>query len=155
NNVSSYGVVNGTFISAYSGTASWQAAGYDTHGSNAASSLSGTYSLNSGSAAIGLGTNLSSMCNGQPNPGIGALCFDKNGVARPGVGLGAWDAGAFQFIAAGSSPTTTIVTPLPVSAVTFGTAQTFTATVTYSGGPVTTGTVTITDTTTSVVLATG
>lgn len=47
-----------------------------------------------GSTAIGAGTNLYSICNGQPNPGLGALCFDKAGVARPSNAN--WDAGAFQ-----------------------------------------------------------
>jgi hypothetical protein len=58
-----------------------------------------TWQLQSGSAAIGAAVNLFSVCNGQPNPGLGAMCFDKNGVARPSTG--AWDAGAYQF---GSDP---------------------------------------------------
>jgi hypothetical protein len=47
-----------------------------------------------GSPAINAGFNLFSTCNGQPIPGLGALCFDINGVQRPSVGN--WDAGAAQ-----------------------------------------------------------
>ena len=64
---------------------------------------------NGGSAVIGAGTNLYSLCNGQPNPGLGALCFDKAGVARPAGA--AWDVGAYQFSSGGSS------TLLPPSAL--------------------------------------
>ena len=49
----------------------------------------------SGSPLIGAGKNLYTTCNGQPNPGLGALCFDKAGNARPTSA--AWDAGAYQF----------------------------------------------------------
>jgi hypothetical protein len=56
---------------------------------------------NSRSAVIGAGTNLYSVCNGQPNPGLGALCFDKAGTARPASA--AWDAGAYQFSNGSSS----------------------------------------------------
>lgn len=41
------------------------------------------------------GTNLYSTCNGQPIPGLGALCSDAAGNARPSSG--AWDAGAIQY----------------------------------------------------------
>lgn len=47
----------------------------------------------SGSAVIGAGTNLTSLCSGV----LTALCLDAAGVARPSSG--AWDAGAFQFAA--------------------------------------------------------
>jgi hypothetical protein len=50
-----------------------------------------TYHPNSGSPAIGLGQNLTSLCTGV----LVALCTDKAGVARPASGN--WDAGAFQF----------------------------------------------------------
>ena len=43
----------------------------------------------------GAGVNLYSVCNGQPNPGLGALCSDYLGVARPTSA--AWDAGAIQY----------------------------------------------------------
>lgn len=49
----------------------------------------------SGSTAIGAAANLYSVCNGQPNPGLGALCFDKHGNPRPNSSSGPWDAGAY------------------------------------------------------------
>jgi len=48
-----------------------------------------------GSAAISAGANLYSICNGQPNPGVGALCYDAAGSQRPSSGP--WDAGAYNF----------------------------------------------------------
>ena len=62
---------------------------------------SGTLGLNSDltpqstSAVRSAGTNLYSICNGQPNPGLGALCYDFVGNSRPS--LGNWDAGAYQY----------------------------------------------------------
>jgi hypothetical protein len=50
-----------------------------------------------GSPAIGAGTNLTSLCAGQPVPGLGALCSDKVGNARPASG--AWDVGAYEYCA--------------------------------------------------------
>jgi hypothetical protein len=50
---------------------------------------------NAGSPVIAAGTNLYSLCNGQANPGLGALCLDAVGVARPSSG--AWDVGAYVF----------------------------------------------------------
>jgi hypothetical protein len=44
--------------------------------------------------------NFYSICNGQPNPGLGALCFDINGNARPSTG--GWNAGAYQQLSSGS-----------------------------------------------------
>lgn len=49
-----------------------------------------------GSPLIASGVNLFSVCNGQPIPGLGALCFDKMGVARPSSV--AWDIGAYQYV---------------------------------------------------------
>jgi hypothetical protein len=43
--------------------------------------------------------NLDSICKGQPNPGLGALCYDINGTPRPATGTG-WNAGAYQCISA-------------------------------------------------------
>jgi hypothetical protein len=62
---------------------------------------------NSGSPVIGPGTNLYSVCNGQPNPGLGALCFDKDGTARPTSA--AWDVGAYQFGTAANMYTLSVV----------------------------------------------
>jgi hypothetical protein len=105
--------------------ATWQAAGQDTHGG--ANLASNTYfRLNTacifgsvgqdchpdaGSPLIGTGKNLSTMCSGQPNPGLGALCFDIAGVARPSSG--AWDVGAYQF---SSSSTQAPAAPTGLSA---------------------------------------
>jgi hypothetical protein len=56
---------------------------------------------NSGSPIIGAGTNFYSLCNGQANPGLGALCYDQNGSARPSTG--AWDVGAINY-SSGTTP---------------------------------------------------
>lgn len=79
-----------------SGFAKWQSCtGADSHGT----AYSGSFSLNSdgslpsGSPAADAGEDLYSTCNGQPNPGLGALCENINGTARPAVG--AWNAGAY------------------------------------------------------------
>jgi hypothetical protein len=89
--------------------ATWQTGGNDLHGG---ANLGSTnyFGLNpactihtvgqncapvAGSPLIGAGKNLYSACNGQPNPGLGALCFDITGAPRPSSG--AWDVGAFQY----------------------------------------------------------
>lgn len=66
----------------------------DTHGSIGNPNLSASFIPQTGSVAIGLGVNLFSTCNGQPNPGLGALCFDAAGNARPQSA--AWTAGALN-----------------------------------------------------------
>jgi hypothetical protein len=57
-----------------------------------------------GSTAIGFAANLSGTCNGQPIPGLGALCYDKPQSIGPGSGstvgsqrptTNSWDAGAY------------------------------------------------------------
>lgn len=65
--------------------------GYDGNGIVGDPKLDSTYKIQSGSAAIGLATNLTSLCTGSLAP----LCTDKAGVVRPQTG--AWDAGAFQY----------------------------------------------------------
>jgi hypothetical protein len=60
--------------------------------SNARLNPDGT--LAPGSAALGAGANLYSICNGQPDPGLGALCYDIAGNPRPASGN--WDAGAYN-----------------------------------------------------------
>ncbi len=75
--------------------ATWQSDGFDVSSTNASPHLSGTYTLQSGSSAIGLGANLTSLS-------ITALDSDKAGTARPSSG--AWDAGAYQ-ATAGGQPT--------------------------------------------------
>jgi hypothetical protein len=66
-----------------------------------------------GSVVVGAGTNLSSICSGQPNPGLGALCSDANGYSRPTTG--AWAAGALQ-IGDSGAPTNGAGTPGGLSA---------------------------------------
>lgn len=59
----------------------------DLHSSTGNPNLTSSYKLDSGSAAVGLGTNLTSL-------GITALNKDAAGSGRPSSG--AWDAGAYQ-----------------------------------------------------------
>jgi len=83
----------------------WRLSGCDTHGSY---TPTGTLNLNSnyvpqgGSVVIGAGTSLYSTCNGQPVPGLGALCSDAAG--NPRSSSGNWDAGAFVYNSGGSAP---------------------------------------------------
>jgi hypothetical protein len=93
-----FGVVNGT---TYSTFGAWQGAGFDTHGITSNANLNSSYVPNVGSPVIGAGVNLFSTCNGQANPGLGALCFDKAGNPRPSGT--AWDAGAYQFTSSSAS----------------------------------------------------
>ena len=85
--------------------AQFQVAPYsqDLHSTNQNPSLDSESRLQTGSAAIGTGTNLTSL-------GIVALNVDANGTPR--LVTGAWDVGAFEFIA---SPTPT---PTPSSSPT-------------------------------------
>jgi hypothetical protein len=78
------GFTSGSFSSWKSDT------GGDAHSmmtSNA--DLNSDGSLQSGSPAIGMGTNLTSLCTGN----LTALCTEINGTPRPTTG--AWDAGAY------------------------------------------------------------
>ena len=88
--------------SIYTTLASFQAASgrLDANSVLADPNLSASYVPNSGSPAIGLGTNLAALCSGN----IAALCLDKAGNARPGSGSGNWDAGAFQSGSVASQP---------------------------------------------------
>lgn len=85
-------------------------------------------SLQSGSPAIGAGTNLFSTCNGQPNPGLGALCNDKNGNPRPSSGP--WDPGPFNFSSAGGTVANPTCSP---TAGTYTTTQTVSCSTTTPG----------------------
>jgi hypothetical protein len=69
--------------------------GCDAHSIPSNPNLTTSFVPNSGSPVIGAGKNLYSICNGQPNPGLGALCSDAAGLARPSTG--GWDIGAFQY----------------------------------------------------------
>jgi hypothetical protein len=55
---------------------------------------SSTYVPTSGSPVISAGLDLNATCSGQPTIGLGALCSDANGNARPSSG--GWTMGAFQ-----------------------------------------------------------
>lgn len=80
--------------------AGWKSStGGDSHSVTTDPKLDSNFIPQSGSGATGTGVNLFSTCNGQPLPGLGALCLDKNGVARSSSA--AWDIGAF---ASGSVP---------------------------------------------------
>lgn len=81
--------------STLSSLSAWQSTtAFDMNSITSAPNLSSSYVPNSGSPLIGAGTNLYSTCNGQPNPGLGALCFDAAGNPRPPTG--AWTIGAYN-----------------------------------------------------------
>ena len=84
-NLNSSSFFNGSSGITYS---AWQALGYDAHGVTGNPNLGSGYMLQSGSAAIGAGKNLTSL-------GIPSLNADAAGNARPATG--AWDIGAFQY----------------------------------------------------------
>jgi hypothetical protein len=85
----------------------WQSHGFDAHGITGNPNLSSTYSLQTGSAAIGMGTNLTSLCGGN----LAQLCTDRAGVVRPSTG--SWDIGAYQY----SSQSVTVAPPTSLSAI--------------------------------------
>src|ERR1039457_1697549 len=67
----------------------WQtASGTDAGSVTGEPTLSGSYTPQVGSSAIGIGSNLTGLCSTIP-----ALCKDKAGLARPPSGP--WDAGAY------------------------------------------------------------
>ncbi len=94
-------VWEGTFLSAL---AAWKTDSGEINPSYTGSSTvnlpAGTLQL--GSPGISAGANLYSICNGQPNPGLGALCSDASGNSRPSSG--AWDVGAFSFSNSNAQP---------------------------------------------------
>ena len=78
----------------YGSLAAWNGGtGFDANSITSNPKVNSSYQLSSGSAAIGAAANLYSVCNGQPIPGLGALCYDLNGVARPATGN--WSMGAY------------------------------------------------------------
>lgn len=80
--------------SSCTGTGPWDAQ-FEAHGTEGNPNLTSTFHLtNSSSAAWKTATNLYSTCNGQPTPGLGALCSDAAGLARPSTGN--WDMGAYE-----------------------------------------------------------
>ena len=109
----------------YATIAAWRAAsGFETHGiANEAASFNTYFKLNSAcvpgsvgadcsptasSPFIGKGANLFSGCSGQPSPGLGDMCKDILGNARPSSG--AWTIGPYQ---TGSGTTSSSSTPAP------------------------------------------
>jgi hypothetical protein len=96
----------------YNSLAAWKAGtGFDGHSVTSNPNLSSSYVPNSGSPVIAAGTNLYSVCNGQPNPGLGALCADAAGNARPVSGN--WDMGAYAY-----NTSTSTGTPQPATNLT-------------------------------------
>jgi hypothetical protein len=92
----------------YSSLASFvSATSFDTHSITSNPNLNASHQLSAGSSAIGAGTNLYSTCNGQPNPGLGALCYDAAGNARPSSA--AWDMGAYDYVSTTLAPATGVV----------------------------------------------
>lgn len=85
---------NGTLY-AFSAFSSWKSCiGGDSHSTTTANAdVNSDGSLQSGSPAVAAGENLYSRCNGQPNPGLGALCANITGVPRPASGR--WTTGAY------------------------------------------------------------
>jgi hypothetical protein len=107
---------SGTYVADYQGSyystlAAWQASSGtpDLHSINGNPNLTGAFLLNAGSPAIGAGTNLTSVCSGQPNPGLGALCFGAPQTFGAGSSCGTgclmrpasgpWDMGANPYAA--------------------------------------------------------
>jgi len=79
----------------YKSLANWRTStGFDQNSITLFPNLNLAYQPRLGSPLIGAGKNLTSICSGQPNPGIGALCFDAAG--RPRHASEAWDIGAYQ-----------------------------------------------------------
>ncbi|HVM77365.1 MAG TPA: Ig-like domain-containing protein, partial [Candidatus Paceibacterota bacterium] len=109
---------NGTW---YSTLASWTSAtGFDTNSTVANPNLNASYIPQTGSSAIGSGVNFYSICSGQPNPGLGALCSDYAGNPRPASG--AWDIGAYYVGSGGGGgdttpPTVSLTSPTSGSTV--------------------------------------
>jgi hypothetical protein len=75
----------------------------DTHSVSGNPNLDSSYVPRAGSAAIGAGTSLYSICGGQPNPGLGALCYDKAGNPRSSSSP-SWDAGSMSSGSSASLP---------------------------------------------------
>jgi hypothetical protein len=93
----------------YSSEASYvTVTGFDKNSIISNPNLSAAYLLQAGSPGIQAGTNLTSICTGQPNPGLGALCYDAVGTLRPATGP--WDMGAYVYNSGAYPPTNVTVT---------------------------------------------
>lgn len=88
----------------YSTLPNWSSGtGYDSHATVGNPKLTSNYHLTDNtSSAWKTGQSLYSTCNGQPSPGLGALCSDKAGVARQSTGP--WDMGAYEDSVSGGGP---------------------------------------------------
>jgi hypothetical protein len=95
---------NAMYYNAWYGTlAAWIAGtGFDAHSITSNPKLNANGQPPAGSPVLGAGANLYSICNGQANPGLGALCYDKVGTARSSSS--AWDMGAYQFSSSAEDP---------------------------------------------------
>ncbi len=81
--------------------ANWRTqTGFDSHSITGNPNLTSGYVPNRGSPVIAAGINLNSICTGQSIPGLGALCFDAAGNARPATAN--WDMGAYESGTAGA-----------------------------------------------------
>ena len=113
-NIGSGGWSGGSPLSAW---VSWCEAKYpgtigcDANSISGNPNLNGSFVPNSDSPVIAAGKNLYSTCNGQSNPGLGALCYDAAGAARPASGN--WDIGAYQSVGSGAPapPSNLVATP--------------------------------------------
>jgi hypothetical protein len=139
-NLGSVGAVvgNGSPGPYYATLANWQActtggcpATHDTNSTSGNPLLTSTYQLpSSSSAAWKAGANLYSTCNGQPNPGLGALCSDYASVVRPTSGN--WDIGAYE----SSTNPPSIPTLSPAAPATFSSSTAVTMTSATTGATI-------------------
>jgi hypothetical protein len=83
----------------YQTLANWLVQGFDANSSSGDPKVDGTYHLLSGSSAIGVGVNLTSL-------GISVLNADKDGVLR--APSGPWDMGAYAFPTGRPNPPTNL-----------------------------------------------
>ena len=88
----------------YATLAAWTAStGWDSHSITSNPNLNLAGQPGSGSPVLTAGTTFYSVCNGQTNPGLGALCSDFSGTNRPSSG--SWAIGAYQ-TSSGGNPAT-------------------------------------------------
>jgi hypothetical protein len=115
---SSVGYLGSTY---HTTLASWAAVTDGDANSTSANPLLNTSSTlplqlsSTSSAAYRTGENLTSLCSGQANPGLGALCYDVTGTARPSTG--AWDMGAYYYSGGSAPPPSAPAPPTALSAV--------------------------------------
>jgi len=98
---------NCTTLSCWQSATSTDTTGTAYYASFSSLKVNSDGTLQAGSPAISGGANLYGVCSGQPNPGLGALCYDMAGNARPSSG--AWDLGAYNSSDPGPLPPTGLV----------------------------------------------